>query len=118
MKIAVVDDDMMSLRGMYTNLSIEFDVDCYSCPKEALKKIESGESYDLIISDYKMGEMDGIAFLKKARNLFDVKTALFTGFSTAKLVEDVKQSSIDLFFEKPINLEVLIKEIVKLKVRQ
>lgn len=114
MKIAIVDDDSMSLKSMYTNLRDEFDIDCFSTPFSLLQLIESGRSYDAIISDYKMDGMDGLTLLTKIKERIELITILYTGFSTAKLKKEVVKGSIDFFIEKPVDIGDLIEKLNRL----
>jgi CheY-like chemotaxis protein len=64
-KLLIVDDEV----NMQKVLSILFRRERYevmtvSNGKEALDKLESGVSFDLILSDMKMPRMDGIELLK------------------------------------------------------
>jgi response regulator RpfG family c-di-GMP phosphodiesterase len=74
----------------------------------------------LVITDYKMPEMNGIDFIKKIREKqtsnFQVKIMLISAFMTSDLhiqntLNDLK---VDKIIEKPIPLEILKEEIKEL----
>jgi putative nucleotidyltransferase with HDIG domain len=66
-RVVVVDDDVLILRNLKRILeSAGFDVRTYSTPEDALARLEADRP-TVIISDYMMPGMDGIAFLQKAR---------------------------------------------------
>ena len=44
-------------------------VEIFTSPQEALKRAKSGVAFDIVISDYRMPEMDGVAFLKLLREI-------------------------------------------------
>jgi putative nucleotidyltransferase with HDIG domain len=66
-RVLIVDDDEFVLRALSRALqAVGFDTRCYRAPNEALAAVEA-EAPVVIISDYVMPAMDGIAFLKQAR---------------------------------------------------
>jgi DNA-binding NtrC family response regulator len=76
---------------------------------EQLKK----ESFDIIISDVRMPDMDGIQLLKAARELYpDIGIILMTAFGTLDTAREAFKLGADDFLQKPFNNEEL-KIIVK-----
>jgi putative nucleotidyltransferase with HDIG domain len=66
-RVLIVDDDELILKALSRILEAAgFEVLCYLSPEEALDAIEV-EAPMVVISDYMMPTMDGIAFLKAAR---------------------------------------------------
>jgi putative nucleotidyltransferase with HDIG domain len=66
-RVLIVDDDELILRALARILEAAgFSTRCYLTPDAALSAID-GDAPVVIISDYMMPEMDGIAFLKLAR---------------------------------------------------
>ncbi|HET7823809.1 MAG TPA: response regulator, partial [Anaeromyxobacter sp.] len=66
-RVLIVDDDELILKALSRILeSAGFEPTCYSTPEEALASIER-DAPVVVISDYMMPSMDGIAFLKQAR---------------------------------------------------
>jgi putative nucleotidyltransferase with HDIG domain len=69
-RVLVVDDDELILKALSRILeSAGFEARCYQTPEEALLVLERDAPF-VIISDYMMPGMDGIAFLKQARAKF------------------------------------------------
>ena len=82
---------------------------------EAFKKMES-ETFDAIVLDFQMPEMDGMEALKsiKAKRP-ESQIILLTGFATVeKGVQAMKEGAAD-FMEKPADLEVLSQKIKEAK---
>jgi len=66
-RVLIVDDDELILKALSRILeSAGFTPRCYLAPEEALEAIHA-ENPVVIISDYMMPTMDGVAFLKAAR---------------------------------------------------
>jgi two-component system, OmpR family, response regulator len=113
-KVLLVDDEKefvetlaerMQTRGM----SVESTVS----PKEAIGMVGEG-TYDAVILDLKMPEMDGLAVLKilKEKNP-DLQVILLTGHATVqKGIEAMKLGALDLI-EKPVDIAALTEKIKK-----
>lgn len=87
-------------------------------PWEALEMTEE-VSFDAIIIDYMMPEMDGFAFLKalKAQNP-DLYVILLTGHATVSVGNKAaKLGALDLI-EKPADLKVLAEKIKRAKAQK
>jgi DNA-binding NtrC family response regulator len=69
-RILVVDEfaGIMELLRTYRTLQCNMDIDTCSSAREALEKIAL-KTYDMIISDYNIREMDGIGLLKFIREM-------------------------------------------------
>ena len=66
-KVLVADDDTLIRKLLGDLLSFYgYDVDCVSNGKEAIALIETG-SYDVLITDYMMPEMNGLEVLDKLK---------------------------------------------------
>jgi len=66
-RVVVVDDDELIVRALGRILEVAgFEPRCYLSPAEALAGLE-GDAPTVIIADYMMPQIDGISFLKEAR---------------------------------------------------
>ncbi len=96
----------------------DMNVTTTTSPKEALKKVQE-ESYDAIILDLMMPEMDGLETLKELKKKNpDIQVILLTGHATVqKGVEAMKLGAVDLL-EKPADIKVLTEKIKKAHARK
>jgi DNA-binding NtrC family response regulator len=113
-KVLLVDDEKEFLSTMAERMEArDMDVTTTTSPKEALKKAQE-ESFDAIILDLQMPEMDGLETLKELKKKNpDLQVILLTGHATVqKGVEAMKLGATDLL-EKPADLKVLTEKIKK-----
>jgi response regulator RpfG family c-di-GMP phosphodiesterase len=74
-----------------------------SSPLEALEAARR-DDYDLFISDYRMPVMDGIEFLKAAKESAGCRRLILSGYADLNaLVRAVNEVGIDRFIGKPWN---------------
>jgi DNA-binding NtrC family response regulator len=102
-KILLVDDDRNLLRVMtYHIAEAGFEVIPAASPSEALAKLED-QSPDLVITDLRMPQMDGLELLARIRTRHaDLPVIVLTAFGTIdKAVEAVKRGASD-FLAKPV----------------
>jgi len=111
-KVLLVDDEEEFLEIMAERMRArDMEVTTSKSATEALSLIET-ESYDAVIMDFMMPEMDGIQALKaiKAKKP-EMQIILLTGQATvAKGVEAMKAGAVD-FVEKPADLDALSEKI-------
>ena len=92
-----------------------FNVDSYNDPILALENFKAG-SYDLLLLDIKMPEMDGFQFYQKMKKIDrNVKVCFLTAsemyYERFRIEEEFNEIDKDLFLQKPIENEDLIKKI-------
>jgi len=112
-KILVADDDEV-LRQMLvdTLLSIGHQAVGVENGEQALAKIQS-EEFDLAITDIRMPKLDGLSFLKKARECKPkLPVILITGFAQNYTAQSAKYQGADGYLVKPFRIEK-IEEMVK-----
>ncbi|MBW2092668.1 MAG: response regulator [Deltaproteobacteria bacterium] len=111
-KVLLVDDEEDFLEALAERMQLRgMDVSTTTSAREALKMTEK-ESYDAIVLDLMMPEMDGLEVLKviKAKNP-ELQIILLTGHATVeKGIAAMKLGAMD-FIEKPADLETLTEKI-------
>jgi DNA-binding NtrC family response regulator len=118
-KILLVDDEADFLSIMSERMKARgMDVSTAASAKEAIQMAEAA-SFDAIILDLQMPEIDGLEALKvlKARNP-ELQVILLTGHATIeKGVEAMKLGAMDLM-EKPADLRTLAEKIKKAQAKK
>jgi DNA-binding NtrC family response regulator len=111
-KLLLVDDEKDFTEVLSQRMeSRGFKVDIADSGPVAIEKIKE-QSYDVIILDLAMPEMDGIDVLKILLKLNpDLQILFLTGHATLeKGIESVKLGAFD-FMEKPVDIDTLIEKV-------
>ncbi len=111
-RVLLVDDEEKFLEMMAERMRARgMQVSTAASATEALRLAED-ESFDAIVLDLKMPEMDGIEVLKLLKKKRpDAQIILLTGHATVeKGIEAMKLGAMD-FLEKPADLNELTKKI-------
>ena len=106
-RILLVDDETNILAALKREIAgwaggERHDVEAYASPQEALECAKV-MSFDLVIADYKMAEMDGVGFLKAFRETQpEAMCLLLSGHADRDvLVDAINQTHIYRFIGKP-----------------
>jgi signal transduction histidine kinase/GGDEF domain-containing protein len=114
-RILVVDDEkeIRDLLNIALSRMGGFHVEVAESGQKALQKIEK-DSFDLVLTDLKMPEMDGLQLIIEIANSKpDVLTMMMTGHGTIdSALEAMKRGASD-YLMKPLNLDELIIRIRK-----
>jgi len=100
--VLYVDDEqlLLDLCRSYLEKSGDFRIETTGSAPEAIEKIQN-TSYDAIVSDYQMPEMDGITFLKEVRSRFgDIPFILFTGKGREEIAIEAINNGADFYLQK------------------
>ena len=101
-RVLYVDDesDLLEISKIFLERSGPFSVDTITSAPAALTQLNV-KTYDAIISDYQMPEMDGIEFLKKVRSSGNsVPFILFTGRGREEIVIQALNEGADSYIQK------------------
>lgn len=103
-QILVLDDDPLVTQVLDTLLKLEspWTTFTFNRPSVALESLEQ-DTYDAIISDFLMPEMDGIQFLKRARELQPFTSRiLLTGYADKQnAIRSINEVGLYHYIEKP-----------------
>lgn len=113
-KILVVDDDNTVTSSLRILLNLEgfTNVAIFNNPIDAVEYLKENPR-DVIISDFKMPEMDGLEFLSKARALYpNASMILLTGYADKeKAIRAINEVGLYKYIEKPWDNDELIINI-------
>ena len=91
-----------------------YDVTTAATGREALDLVESG-TFDLLLTDIVMPEMDGIELARRATELDpDIKVMFITGFAAVALNPDNHAPKQAKILSKPFHLRDLVTEVQRL----
>jgi PAS domain S-box-containing protein len=102
MRCLYVDDEeaLLEIAKEFLELEGDISVGTVSSVEDALKLL-SGTTYDAIISDYQMPDIDGIGFLKRIRSDGrDIPFILFTGRGREEVVIEALKNGADHYIKK------------------
>ncbi len=111
-KILVVDDELVVLKSCERILVPQgYEVVAVPSPVEGLKKLDDG-SFDLIITDIMMPEMDGLEFCRRVRQKnTDINIVMITGFPSQESLKEALSLRIVDYLPKPFS-PALLQEVV------
>lgn len=101
-RVLIVDDEEDNLALLYRTLRQDFSILKTTSPLEALKILDENP-VDIIISDHKMEEMDGVEFLKKSYEKYpQCVRLLVTAYSDSSiLIGAINYGKIYRYIRKP-----------------
>ena len=113
-EILIVDDE--PIVGERLKNLIEKDghrVETFDDPAAALQRIEN-KDFDIVISDIRMGDIDGIQVMEKVfQKSRRIKVIMITGYATLELArESLTKGAFD-FIAKPFKVKEVRKAIKK-----
>jgi len=113
MKILCVDDEPNILSGYQRALRKQFEIETASGGAEALQKIKTSGPYAVLVTDMRMPGMDGVQFLKEARQVApDSVRIMLTGNADQQTATDaVNDGHIFRFLSKPCPPEDLARAL-------
>ncbi|HWQ66649.1 MAG TPA: PAS domain S-box protein [Methanospirillum sp.] len=100
--VLLVDDEpvLLDLGKIFLERSGDFLIVQANSGNEAMISLSEG-SFDAIVSDYEMPEMDGIALLRNVRALYpEIPFILFTGRGREEVVIEALNSGADFYLQK------------------
>ena len=118
MKIMVVDDEILGVEAVARGLRTKgHKVMTVGSASDALAAILSdGNKIDLVLTDYRMPEMNGLDLLKRIRQEKKrLPVIIMTALAEQKIIAEAVSAGCDGFLAKPFNLDELSLEIEKIK---
>jgi len=108
--IMVVDDDANQLKLLHQVFSgvDGYKVFTFSCVEEALKSTKNRQ-YDVVISDLRMPETDGVTFLRKMKQLQPQASRIMMSAHCDRqaLYGAINVAHVERFLEKPCSVHAV-----------
>lgn len=78
---------------------------------KALDELQQ-QSFDLILTDYDMPDMDGLELAQKVRQILpDARIVLMSCIDFRQFCDDIEKIRIDGYLKKPFNITQLLKSV-------
>ncbi len=117
MKILVVDDEASVRDTIRRGLSQigGFNVEVAQSGREAVQKIEK-DIFDLVLTDLKMPEMDGLELLKAVKGTRpEIMVILMTAYGSIQTAVEAMKTGADDYITKPIDFNELLIHVSKVQ---
>ncbi len=108
-KILLVDDEEDNLALLYRTLRGKYEIEKTTSPLQALEMLKE-KHYDLVLSDHKMPEMDGVELLKRVYDHYpNTMRLLVTAYTDASiLIDAINYAKIYRYIKKPYSPDELL----------
>jgi two-component system, OmpR family, response regulator VicR len=116
-KVLLVDDEAPFIETLAKRLSKrDLTIVTAFSGAEALRKLDTEASVDIVVLDVKMPGMDGIETLKAIKNIHPlVEVIMLTGHATVEsAIEGMRLGALD-YLMKPCDIEVLMVKVQEAK---
>jgi DNA-binding NtrC family response regulator len=113
-QVLIIDDEKIVCDMAQRILSQEgYEVETFTDSTQALERIRN-KKFDLVITDLKMENIDGMDILKEVNQLHpDTKVIMLTAYATLDAAIDAIRERIFDFFPKPVKIEDLKRSVKK-----
>ena len=118
-KVLLVDDEKDFVEALGERMKNRgMNVTTTTSATDAIAKV-TAETYDAVVLDLQMPEMDGLQVLKAIKELKpEMQIILLTGYATVeKGIEAIKMGAMDLI-EKPADIGIITEKIKKAQARK
>lgn len=114
-KILFVEDDLNYARALEKVFKQnQYDVVSVDTPVSAIAEVAK-ESYDLVVSDYMMPQMNGIKLITMLKEIDNnLKSILLTGFSEEEVELEALDINVDAFLCKDKSTTIIMKYVESL----
>lgn len=111
-QVFFVDDEPNVRKVVAKTLArLGVEVTCFASGAACLEQLAS-QACDLLITDFKMPKMDGIALLRKAKRIAPwMPVLIVTGYGDVPLAVKAMRIGAADFIEKPLHKETLLRKV-------
>ena len=113
--VLYVDDEPINLELFQMSFRNSYNVLVAESGPSGLDVLKKSEKIRVVVSDMKMPEMNGIEFIKKAKDIYDqICFLILTGFEINDEIRDsLNCGLIQGYFQKPLNKNEITSAINK-----
>jgi response regulator RpfG family c-di-GMP phosphodiesterase len=103
-RILIVDDEPSILQTLQQVLANSYEVEVAENGIQGIARLQEKE-YDLLLTDLKMPEVDGVQLMEWAKRLYpDIEVIMITGFSDISLAVKIVRKGAYTYITKPFKL--------------
>jgi CheY-like chemotaxis protein len=117
--VLVIDDEAMVAKSLQLVLAGEFDVSRTTDPQQALEWLSGGQSFDVILCDVMMPNINGVELRNRVEQFSPNQAARIVFITGGLLLPHVRvllDSVPNTCLEKPLDLDGL-RELIRRRVR-
>jgi DNA-binding NtrC family response regulator len=111
-RIMIIDDE--KIVGDMARISLEaegYAVETFLNADPALKRLQE-ETFDVVVTDYKMKGIDGMEVLRTVRSLYPrTQVIMITAFANLDAAIEALRRDVHDFFPKPVKIKELKESI-------
>jgi DNA-binding NtrC family response regulator len=113
-RVMILDDEPIVCERLRSTLErAQLDIETFTDPREALQRF-SEKKFQVLITDLKMKELDGIEILKRVKEVSpETRVIIITGFATVEKAKEALRIGAYDFIAKPFKLSQLRDLVVK-----
>ncbi|HMK64660.1 MAG TPA: response regulator [Thermodesulfobacteriota bacterium] len=112
--VMILDDEPIVCERLRSTLEkVKLDIETFTNPNEAVKRFGE-KKFQVLITDLKMKEMDGIEVLKLVQKVSpETRVIIITGFATVEKAREALKIGAYDFIAKPFKLSQLRDLVIK-----
>ncbi len=84
---------------------------------EALRRLQGGDSFDLLILDFRLPGLDGLEIARRARELPRVSRTPIIMFTGSEVEREARRAGVDAYLRKPRGVYSLARTAARLLAR-
>ena len=117
-RVLIVDDDEPHAQAVAESLErVGYECTVAGSGERGLSLIEK-ENYDVVVTDLRMGEIDGLTLLRKTKEeLPDAEVILLTGHASVQSALAAGQAGASMYLTKPLDISELRTAVEKASMR-
>jgi DNA-binding NtrC family response regulator len=114
--VFVVDDDRGGRESLARALrKAGHEVEAFTDGREALERMESGTLPDIVLTDVRMPDVDGLSLLRRVKERSpDLPVILITGYGSIAGSFEAGRLGADLYLEKPLDIHEVRRRVAEL----